>query len=346
MKREECYISYMTEQLPHFHQPDFPSHQHFSEISAEKQRHYAALVQLAGTAKAYPSQSGYHVRTAALAEDGTTHVGGNKEDGLSDAFVHGETAVLSGLRDKTTSPIEALAWNFVEGKGSPAEFGRPCGRCRDRMLEYCGPELVLLTGNDQNIVYTKLKDFLCTDFSPIEKDALKITEVNVALQACEHAVDVYLPPEKKRQMYGAVLVLSNGSFFPGVHYSNGGFDSISPGLSAVIHWRNSLLYSSSPKHSLHVEKLVIVGQHGIPQVLYRDRQAILEMDELLSQHNPDREPLPVELIHALRDGEGNPLVVQAATTNAKEWLPHPFTPGEFRQDDVLRAQLEKLIQPQ
>lgn len=335
----------MTERSPRFHQPDFEAHHHFSEISPEKQHQYAALVKLAETAKAYPHQSGYHVRTAALAEDGTTHAGGNKEDGFSDAFVHGETAAISGLLDKTASPIEALAWNFVEGKGSPTEFGRPCGRCRDRMLEYCGPELVLLTGNDQNIVYTKLKDFLFTDFTPIEKDAFTITGVNVALTACEHAVDVYLPAEKKQQMYGAVLVAADGTLLSGAHYSNAGFDSVSPGLGAVTHWRNRYLQGRVSEQYLNLEKLVIVGQHGLPQPLYRDRQAVLEMDELLRRYDPQRSPLRVELVHAVRDGDGRPSIVKAAQTDAKGWLPHPFTPGEFRQDDVLQAQLDKLIKP-
>jgi cytidine deaminase len=338
-------VSVTTPENPHFHQPDFEAHQHFSELSPEKQRQFAALVKLAETAKAYPHQSGYHVRTAALAEDGTTHAGGNKEDGFSDAFVHGETAVISGLRDKTASPIEALAWNFVEGKGSPAEFGRPCGRCRDRMLEYCGPELVLLTGNDQNIIYTKLKDFLFTEFSPLSPEELKITEVRAALTACEHAVDVYLPADKKKQMYGAVLVSADGTFLTGAHYSNAGFDSTSPGLGAVAHWRNSYPHGTVSEQYLNLEKLILVGQHGIPQPLYRDRQAVLEMDELLRRYNPNRAPLRVELVHAVREGDGMPSIVKAVLTDAKEWLPHPFTPGEFRQDDVLEAQLEKLIKP-
>ncbi|MBI4157670.1 hypothetical protein HY502_02380, partial [Candidatus Woesebacteria bacterium] len=86
------------------------------ELTSSLQERYIDLVRVAEGAKAYPSQSGFFVRTAGLAEDGELWLGGNKEHAHSDAFIHGETAVLSSLKDLTESPIEAIAW-YKERKG-------------------------------------------------------------------------------------------------------------------------------------------------------------------------------------------------------------------------------------
>jgi hypothetical protein len=70
--------------------------------------------------------------------------------------------------------------------------------------------------------------------------------------------------------------------------------------------------------------------------LYRDRQAILELDEILRMFKGSNSPLRVEIVKVGSN-------VEAYETNVEEWLPHPFSPGAFRMDDVTRAQLDKLI---
>lgn len=125
-------------------------------ITPELKNKFSLLMQLAAEAKAYPSQSGFFVKTAGVAKDGTYFKGGNKEYGHSDAFIHGETAVVSGLRDLTESPIEIIGWN-KEGEITEKDFGRPCGNCRDILTKYCSPETFLINGNDKEYVVTQLK---------------------------------------------------------------------------------------------------------------------------------------------------------------------------------------------
>lgn len=320
-----------------FYPRGFSTENYASYLTPREIKKFSSLVHLAKEAKAYPSQSGYKVRSAALTVDGTVHSGGNKEYGWSDAFVHGETAAASGLRDKTESPIEAIAWYFEskdEKKPVSEEFARPCGNCRDILLEYAGPELVLLTGNQKGIVYTKLKDFLFENFRRTDSSKIGASFIDRALSAARAGNDVYLPDRMKPEMYGAALVAENGWIWPGSHYANVSYDPVTPVMNAINSWYSSYPKGTIDENRLRLSKLLVVGEKQIPHVFYRDRQAILENDEILRKFTKSSTPLKVEILQV--GGE-------AYETNVEEWLPHPFSPGAFRMDDVMMAQLGKLI---
>jgi len=306
-------------------------------LSESEKEMYTHLVLRAKEAKAYPHQSGYFVQTAGLAEDGTEYVGGNKEYGFSDAFVHGETAVISGMKDITDSPIKAIAWYRKEGELVTHEsFGRPCGNCRDVMNAYCTPDLVLLNGNETGIVFTQLKDFLFEDFGLIDSSRIDGRGIEEALSAADAGIDTYLPETTKLGMYGAALVAEDGTVWSGTHYSNAGYDSVTPVMSAVLHWMNDYPKRRVSERHLKLSKLVVAGGWKMVSPLYRDRQAILELDEILRRYNGNDEPLRVEIVRF--DDK-----VKVFVTDTDEWLPHPFSPGAFRMDDVMEAQLVKLI---
>lgn len=329
-----------------FFRPDYYSDgKEKAGLSSEQEKKYINLVSRAREAKAYPYQSGYHVRAAALAKDGTVYAGGNKEYALSDAFAHGETAVISGLKDLTDSPIEALAW-YLESKNDTSisqEYGRPCGNCRDVMSEYCGADFVLLTGNEKGMVYTKLKDFLFEDFSSLELAKVDRRAAGLALKAARKSVDVYLPDALKLNTYGAVLISEYHNIWAGSLYSNAGFDSVTPVLSAVLSWRNSYPEGKISDTHLRLKKLVIASPYEVPSPFYRDRQAILEIDEILRRYTGKTNPLPVEIVHATFNDDDKIVPVDARITNTEEWLPHPFTPGAFRMDDVIKSELGGLM---
>ncbi len=311
-------------------------------LSPEKYNKYTNLVTLAKEARAYPDQSGFFVRTAGLAKDGTTYSGGNKEYAHSDAFIHGETAVLSGLGDITNSPVEAIAWykNLVEGKNvTSKDFGRPCGNCRDILSHYCGPDLALLNGNETGIVHAQLKDYLFTDFHESDLTGVNFSAIARALNAADRGVDAYLPEHLKKEVYGATLVSSDGKhFWSGSLYSNAGYDAVTPVMSSIITWLNSDQVRSTSKESLNLSKLVIAGRGKLPNPFYRDRQAILEIDEILRRFNGDREPIQVEIIQKVSSDE-----INVVKTDVAEWLPNPFSAGVFGMNNVLDAQLVKLI---
>lgn len=312
------------------------------ELSEEEITKYAWLLLMASEARAYPFQSGYFVKTAGLAEDGTIHLGGNKEFGSSDAFVHGETAIISGMRDMTESRLEAIAWHK---KGELVEngFGRPCGKCRDVMLEYAGEDLVLLTGNEKQIIYSRLSDFLFDDFKELDTRSVEPYVSWVALNAARKGVNVYLPEELKRKVYGAVLVSEDGTVWSGSQYTNVGYDAITPVMSAIMSWRNSYPLNSLSEKHLRLKKLVIAGEGGAPRAFYRDRQAILELDEILRIYTGREEPLPVQIAQVADNKLGWASATKAFQTDTEEWLPKPFSPGAFRMDDVMLSQLAQLI---
>lgn len=307
------------------------------ELTEEEKEIYIKLVLKAKEAKAYPQQSGYFVKTAGLTEDGTEYLGGNKEYGFSDAFVHGETAVISGMRDITESPLKAIAWYEKEGHLVTANsIGRPCGNCRDVMNTYCSPDLVLLNGNESGVVFTKLKDFLFEDFRHVDMNSVSKAGVENALLAAEVSVDIYLSEKKKHQMYGAALVSEDGTVWRGTHYTNAGYDSVTPVISAVLNWMNDYPVCQVSEKHLKLSRLVIAGGSEMISPLYRDRQAILELDEVLRRYTGNNRPLRVEIVKV---GDR----VEAFETDTNEWLPYPFSPGAFRMDDVMHSQLTKLI---
>jgi hypothetical protein len=110
----------------------------------------------------------------------------------------------------------------------------------------------------------------------------------------------------------------------------------------IIAWDSSYPYGGISRRHLELKKLVIVAETGIPDTFYRDRQAILEMDEILRRFTKNPQPLRVDLVHAVKDGRGNTTIFEAKRTNVEEWLPNPFSPGVFRMDDVMEKQLRKL----
>lgn len=290
-------------------------------------------MQLAGEAKAYPHQSGYFVKTAGMTKNGIYYKGGNKEYAHSDAFIHGETAVVSGLRDMTDSSIEVIGWHR-EGVLTSADFGRPCGNCRDVLKEYCSPETFLLNGNKDSYVVTRLKDFLFEDFKKADFSKIKISDLRPALEALSGGNDIYLPEKLKGETYGASLVAWDGTVWPGGDYTNVGYDSIPPVMSAIINWRWNYPTGTVLDKRLKIRKLLVAGKRGIPDILYRDRQAILELDEVLRKYTKSPQPLKVQILN----GRG-----EVYETNVEEMLPGPFSPGAFRMDDVMLAQLGKII---
>lgn len=304
-------------------------------VSERDHEVYYRLLLAAKEAHSDPYQSGFHVLTAALTADGQIVTGGNKENSLSDAFAHGETAVISRTRDTYGDvPIKAIAI-YSDQEGTSA---CPCGNCRDVMRMYCEPDMVLIEGNEHNGVISRFSDYLFDDFHPVESEELHDTRgLAEANRAIRQGVSVYLPPKLKEQIYGVSLVTKDGQVWPGSFYTNAGYDAIPPLLASIQTWRNMLPFSDRDKDKhLAIEKIVIASIDGTPDVLYRDRQAALELDEVLRQHDSERtNPLPIFLMNVDASGQ----IQTIHTTNTEEWLPHPFSPKSFGMEDALQAQV-------
>jgi len=285
------------------------------------------LISKAKTAFADPSQSGYYVRTAGITENGDIVTGGNKENSLSDAYVHGETAVISHIRDVYGKvPIKAIGF-YKEGNITEEDIS-PCGACRDVLIQQTSPDLLLMSGNTNKIVVLKLKDFTFDNFhriNPTDIDAIGLKEALIALNK---SVSFYIPENLKRKVYGVSIVDQNGNNFRGGLYTNCGYDAITPGLAAVQTWNNS------DQEKTGINKIVITGRNILPSPYYRDRQALLELSEVTYQNN-----VRVELINL--DNLDN--IQEVAITDTTEWLPRPFSAGNFGMNEAIREQHNKMF---
>ena len=122
------------------------------------------LVDLAREAakRAWCPYSHYPVGAAVLAEDGTVYTGCNIENasyGLSNCAER--TAIFKAVSSGARS-FQALA--VVGGEKEPA---KPCGACRQVMVEFCGPEMPVIIGclAGKDFIRTTVGDLLPLSFS-------------------------------------------------------------------------------------------------------------------------------------------------------------------------------------
>ncbi|WP_326652141.1 MULTISPECIES: cytidine deaminase [unclassified Streptomyces] len=89
---------------------------------------------------AYAPYSGYRVGVAALVDDGRTVVGCNVENASYGLSLCAECGLVSQLQ--ATGGGRLTHFTCVDGRG---ESLVPCGRCRQLLYEFGGPELLLET---------------------------------------------------------------------------------------------------------------------------------------------------------------------------------------------------------
>ncbi|MER7044297.1 MULTISPECIES: cytidine deaminase [Streptomyces] len=103
---------------------------------------WAALRELAREAMthAYAPYSGYPVGVAALVDDGRTVTGCNVENASYGLSLCAECGLISRLQ--ATGGGRLTHFTCVDGRGQALV---PCGRCRQLLYEFGGPELLLDT---------------------------------------------------------------------------------------------------------------------------------------------------------------------------------------------------------
>jgi cytidine deaminase len=301
------------------------------QLTIEKKGAYSSLLLAAKDAKAFPSQSGFYVRTGALTESGLIITGGNIEYALSDAFVHGETSVIAGTLAKKgkEDPIKAIGFYSPDAAENPPS---PCGNCRDVIHEHCDPDLVLLTGSEKRMSLTPFKEYLFDSFAEVDPNSLEAVGHSDAALALNQALSTYLPDSMKSKLYGAALVTEGGNTYRGSFYSNAAYDSSPPLFNAIQTWRNT-------DSDLSLSKVVIASSKDIADPSYRDRQALLEFDEAIMLATGRKKSLPIELVTF---DPNNKQVINAAMTDSREWIPHPFSPKDFGMDQALEDQISAL----
>ena len=91
---------------------------------------------------AYAPYSGVHVGAAARVDDGRIVVGCNVENASYGLSLCAECSVASALTSSGGGRLVALA--VVAGDGA---YLAPCGRCRQILFEFGGPDLLIEAGD-------------------------------------------------------------------------------------------------------------------------------------------------------------------------------------------------------
>lgn len=87
---------------------------------------------------AYAPYSRFPVGAALLGADGQVYIGSNVENASYPAGVCAESGAISAMVAAGCTRIQALA--VVSGQSGDGILGTPCGICRQRILEFAGPE--------------------------------------------------------------------------------------------------------------------------------------------------------------------------------------------------------------
>ena len=111
-------------------------------------QHQALLtVARAARAQAYAPYSGYRVGAAVQDDQGRIHAGCNVENAAYPEGVCAEAAALAAMVLAGSTRARAV---LVVGQGGEAGTGwiTPCGGCRQKLREFGGPDLRILSAND------------------------------------------------------------------------------------------------------------------------------------------------------------------------------------------------------
>ena len=306
-------------------------------MSLSDQDTLVELIHAAKHAESDPYQSGFHVKTAAMTEDGDVVIGANHENSFSDAYAHGETAVISQI-DSQFGRIGIRGMVFYNKSFDLDDLNiAPCGACRDVLEQRTGTNLLLGEGNERILAASRLENFVKHDFRETWTDPIDPVGAREAINALDRGFDSYMPQELRPLVYGASLVSENGSVYRGALYTNSGYDAIPPGLAAVQSWQGTV--GDRDKKFEDLRSVTFARYGHLPDPLNRDRQAILELDEQLRQINDRAEPLRVLLLNV------NPVtkeIVQVAKTDTEEWLPRPFSAASFGMHHVINRHFTKI----
>jgi cytidine deaminase len=312
------------------------------EMTPAEEAAIPKLLGAAALASAAPRQSGFAVKAAAINIRGDVVHAGNREYGLSRAYVHGEEAVVSKLFSEYPG-VPLLGIGIYDEEESPSRLlPCPCGNCRDVLLEEASPELLLVCGNERVAMAARLSEFLFESYAASDSAEILSSPVlsdgfDAALRANKRSMNASLPEQLLAKLYGVALIDRHGNIFSGSFDTTAAYDAITPGVAAIQSFRNRPKGEDGGLSNLAA--VVIVGQdvRSVSPV-YRDRNAIADLDEVLQ--STDSEFLPTPVYGITVDGAGNPLA--AFRTDTFEWLPHPFINGSIGLQEVARTKRQLL----
>ncbi len=312
------------------------------QLSHQEEVAIPLLLRAASRAIAAPRQSEFPVQAAAMNVTGHLVNGGNREYGLSRAYVHGEEAVVSRVLGEYPD-VPLLGIGFYAESEPPELMGPcPCGNCRDVLCEEADPSLLLVAGNQKIAVAARLGSFLFDGFQAAEPEVITDDPVlqralNAAHRARLRATTDYLPQSLLAKVYGLALIDASEHIYPGSFDTTAGYDAITPGVAAIQSFRNRP-EGSKPGLSKLAAVVIAYAGGGTAAPYYRDRNAILELDGILQAAGDTFSPAPVYIIDT--DTDGQPL--HLARTDTRQWLPHAFTDSTLGMEEIATVKRRRL----
>ncbi len=296
-----------------------------------------------------PKFSSYYVKCACLLLDRNDNdkpvykivrnvLGGNLEYGLCQAL-HGEELLVSALISKRgISRVDWRRCRLLVAFSSRFETGRVptcCGNCRDIMRDYFPPDTLIFGGHPKGgkVMVAHLRDFLVNNYPA-----------------------GHLPPyfdmERTEQMLLECLLLENNIYFSGQPHPERRYVAIIQGSKTYL-GAHDVMCDYHPIYAIRdavrqarrdnnpgFSEVFVASEGQVPDVMYKDRQHLLELNfqqECLYERTFDP---PVYLLTYKLVSRGRPRVTSIRATTVKKWLPFPFSPANFGDKFVAYAKRE------
>ena len=280
-----------------------------------------------------PIESGFKVWIAGLNTLNYFSSGANHEYKLGRG-IHAEEALASNLPVLNGVPTKLERILIVTDTTTPTW---PCGNCRDVLQEYCIEDALIASvpQKTKKVHLRHLRDFYFEKFETVHpKNKISIAQNSplfAAKQACKKSYALYVPQEKKTELYGAAFLTAAGIFAAGFE----GDAAFHPTLP-IENAGRVLIYGSEDPKRFKIQQLYIYARGKTPAVQYKDRQYLFEFAQRFST-----KPIPIVLIGG---NEGTTKRRETMYfTNSTEWLPYPFGPKDLGLADNVREHSRMLL---
>ncbi len=296
-----------------------------SPVQESRINKYAEALEVAAkSVVANPPFSNYFVKEGVGLVNGEILPAGNIEYGICQAL-HGEESAVAAFRAHYG---RASAGEIILGivAGNPGNVPAPCGNCRDIMLEDFGEDFEIVSGTADGgmAVVANMADYLFSKFRSLgvaDTPSDILEKVRIAIRQGELLVnDAYAPkhihPERR---YHALIATHNNNFV--------GARDVMCEYHPIYALRDAIRQARRANDPF-VQSVVIVCEDfgsGVPHVMYKDRQHLMELSlqaELLTGQEND---VPVYLATYSSQEQ----ITSVWKTSVKEWLPFAFSPRNF-----------------
>jgi len=291
---------------------------------------------------ANPPMSNYFVKSSIGLNYGESLPAGNFEYGLC-AAIHGEECCIAVLRSRYGKKLEDPAFKpyvlaFAAQRGPlrvedfPENIPSCCGNCRDILFENFGKDLEIVDGHPDGGLIMILPMSLCLvdEFEQLWPphtsgimDGMFMEKILDTIELGNRYVYDHYSPDNAfvERRYYARIVTKNGDYV-GAHDIGDDYHPVYAIRNAVIAARRA--------NDPFVQQVFVVNSDGNkPHVMYRDRQALAELNyQAEAITGASKDPLVCLVAYNQQDCWRS----AAWLTSVKSWLPFWFGPHKFGKE--------------